>query len=351
MEALSKSILDDIPVNRRFRFGDAVLECVEDFNCSSCYFSPDGMGGCGKCSMSRADGTNVIFEEVDPDMISPGTTIEYKGVVYECVKGENNSCDGCAFHVGKCCCECDISVFGRCYTRVVNQMERVKFIKKEMKKEIPERKIDDTFIYNGESYRCVEGDLKCHQCCFWGGALSKCEKPDDFGYCSPGPRHDRKNVFFLKIPYEVIPLSKDAPIGSVVEYKEDLYQVLESEGCRGCYFSEYERECPGSLDDCPCAKEQRIDGKGVIFVRYLSSDGDCIRKNNIKEKKTYFKVGEEFQVGLIRMKCVECDQSCNGCFFYNIDNPSIRCHTHIIGECTAGKRQDRKSVKFIKVDE
>lgn len=64
-------------------------------------------------------------------------------------------------------------------------------------------------------------------------------------------------------------------------------------------------------------------------------------------EKKEFKVGEEFQLGLKRLKCVEDNESCDGCFFDN--NFPLRCRISIIGHCTKMHRMDRTSVIFIEV--
>lgn len=353
MQDLSKNIPDSIPVNRRFGFNDTVLECIEGKSCGGCYFDEkskyENLHICDKCTArDRLDNKDVVFKKVDPDLISVGTTIEHEGVIYECVEDKTRSCAGCAFLKNELQCSLNNYVFGNCIKRSMSNRP-VKFIKKEMKEDIPNRKIGETFTYNGESYQCVEGHFRCDLCCFSEKSRIECKKPNDFGFCSPGQRHDRKSVFFLKIPNEVIPLSKDAPVGSIVEYNKKLYKVVESKRCHGCFFYKEKLDCPGSIDNCPCSEEHRIDGKGVIFVR---CDGvGCIREQAVKEKKTYFKVDEVFQVGLVQVKCVKSDQSCKGCYFFNEDNPYDSCPTHILGDCVAKKRPDDTEVKFIKIDE
>lgn len=70
-----------------------------------------------------------------------------------------------------------------------------------------------------------------------------------------------------------------------------------------------------------------------------------------QENKTYYKIGEEFQVGLVRLKCVESNKngSCNGCFFEdNIDCTLLT--TKMTGACNSS-RPDGKDVVFATVEE
>lgn len=71
-----------------------------------------------------------------------------------------------------------------------------------------------------------------------------------------------------------------------------------------------------------------------------------------QEKKTYYEVGEEFQAGLVRLKCVESENGrnvCNGCFFRDNEDCTY-ITTNIIGECVSSGR-DGKDVIFVPVKE
>lgn len=64
-------------------------------------------------------------------------------------------------------------------------------------------------------------------------------------------------------------------------------------------------------------------------------------------EKKEFKVGEVFDAGLVRLKCVEGD-SCEGCVFeYNL---LCSFADIIVGPCGCEKREDKKDVIFIKAD-
>lgn len=67
-------------------------------------------------------------------------------------------------------------------------------------------------------------------------------------------------------------------------------------------------------------------------------------------EKKEFAVGEVFQCGLIKLKCIE-SEGCNGCYLEHICAriSSIRIR-HIVGKCSCS-RSDNKSVIFKKVEE
>lgn len=68
-------------------------------------------------------------------------------------------------------------------------------------------------------------------------------------------------------------------------------------------------------------------------------------------EKKEFKVGEVFDAGLVRLKCVEPtapNAGCEGCIF----NDHITCGAvHVIaGPCSHAEREDNRDVIFIKAD-
>lgn len=70
--------------------------------------------------------------------------------------------------------------------------------------------------------------------------------------------------------------------------------------------------------------------------------------------KTEFKIGEEFQCGLVRLKCIEAkiSNSCIGCFFGDV----YECDDEVSGNCGFNEirskiRSDKKNVIFVKVEE
>lgn len=65
--------------------------------------------------------------------------------------------------------------------------------------------------------------------------------------------------------------------------------------------------------------------------------------------KKEFKLDEEFQFGLLRLKCVRTEKygRCYGCYFGNV----LRCSVREVGECESEKREDKTDVMFINVEQ
>lgn len=68
-------------------------------------------------------------------------------------------------------------------------------------------------------------------------------------------------------------------------------------------------------------------------------------------KKNQFQVGETFQFGLIKLKCViaEKDNYCTNCFFHDINCDEI--HIGVVGSCAKRQRHDKTDVIFVKLEE
>lgn len=67
-------------------------------------------------------------------------------------------------------------------------------------------------------------------------------------------------------------------------------------------------------------------------------------------EKKEFKVGEVFDAGLVRLKCVEAqasDSGCEGCIFYDFSCGAIDV---VLGPCNCTEREDGNNVIFIKAD-
>lgn len=68
--------------------------------------------------------------------------------------------------------------------------------------------------------------------------------------------------------------------------------------------------------------------------------------------KKEFKIGEEFQFGLVKLKCVKCDIKkgyiCKNCFM-NIHDINCDYGLGFIGECESSKRDDKENVIFVKI--
>lgn len=67
-------------------------------------------------------------------------------------------------------------------------------------------------------------------------------------------------------------------------------------------------------------------------------------------EKKEFKVGEVFDAGLVRLKCVEAsapDSGCEGCIFNYFTCGAVEV---IAGPCNQAEREDNRDVIFIKAD-
>lgn len=62
-------------------------------------------------------------------------------------------------------------------------------------------------------------------------------------------------------------------------------------------------------------------------------------------KKKEFKVGEVFQCGLIKLKCIESGSNCNNCYFGEM------CKLEVVGNCSDANREDKTNVIFVKVED
>lgn len=314
-----KKLKNEYAVGESFSCGKIELECVAGDSCLHCYFgdfeSCDAVRPIvGECAMlHRSDGTGVVFKKV--------------------VRKEGAASD----------------------TKKVNNV-------------IPERKVGEVFLYQGVLYQCLEDkDNVCKNNCALNSILpcGCIELLKVFGYCRMKNRSYGQSVYFVKLPNRIVPLSKDANIGDIVEYQGDLYRIEESDKCRGCefYSSGYAyilegAPCPCKI--CPCSPHERSDNKGVIFVKYDEKSSELIRKHYAissineggqkKQKKSYFEVGEDFSYGLVRLRCEE-HKLCQGCFFENRGEVSCFAASKSVGNCSGGCRPDKKTVIFKKVEE
>lgn len=67
--------------------------------------------------------------------------------------------------------------------------------------------------------------------------------------------------------------------------------------------------------------------------------------------KTEFKIGEVFQCGLVKLRCVKATNLCDGCVFYNGDPLTKDCSYIALGNCGSCYRKDKTNVIFKKVEE
>ena len=133
-----------------------------------------------------------------------------------------------------------------------------------------ERKIGETFEYEGKTFRVKEDEnYGCHGCFFYKRCTLSVIKM--VGQCDPDCRTDGKSVIFVEVQehqtgeHEAV---KERKVGEVFEFEgHKLKVVADTDGrkCPKCFF--YSRDCSLIRDVTGfCLKEKRIDRKGVTFV-------------------------------------------------------------------------------------
>lgn len=112
---------------------------------------------------------------------------------------------------------------------------------------------------------------------------------------------------------------KEYPVGQVFKTYDGIDVICveddnddDMNSCGSCIFVNGRAECP------LCSSCLRSDRKNVIFKALVEPS-----KLKEEEPKTYFEVGEEFQMGLVRLRCeeeeenegvVRADELCLKCF-------------------------------------
>ena len=133
-----------------------------------------------------------------------------------------------------------------------------------------ERKIGETFEYEGKTFRVKEDEnYGCHGCFFYKRCTLSVIKM--VGQCDPDCRTDGKSVIFVEVQehqtgeHEAV---KERKVGEVFEFEGHKLKVVDEGTCKcnECFF--YRRECSlirnviGS-----CSEVHRTDKKSVIFVK------------------------------------------------------------------------------------
>ena len=133
-----------------------------------------------------------------------------------------------------------------------------------------ERKIGETFEYEGKTFRVKEDEnYGCHGCFFYKRCTLSVIKM--VGQCDPDCRTDGKSVIFVEVQehqtgeHEAV---KERKVGEVFEFEGHKLKVVDkgTYKCNECLF--YRRECSlirnviGS-----CLEVHRTDKKSVIFVK------------------------------------------------------------------------------------
>ena len=136
-----------------------------------------------------------------------------------------------------------------------------------------ERKIGETFEYEGEKLKVIKAGTACDGCYFKG---KSCENRnyDITGICG-WTRKDNQPVRFIKVteeqqdeqPQQKTKEPKERKIGEVFEFEGKKLQVRESHrySCDGCFFNGHCEHSSNPIIGL-CEKDQREDEKDVIFV-------------------------------------------------------------------------------------
>lgn len=136
-----------------------------------------------------------------------------------------------------------------------------------------ERKIGETFEYEGEKLKVIKAGTACDGCYFKGKSCDN-RNYDITGICG-WTRKDNQPVRFIKVteeqqdeqPQQKTEEPKERKIGEVFEYAGKKLQVKESasSGCDGCFFDEQNIPCSKYVAGY-CGFKFRADKKKVIFV-------------------------------------------------------------------------------------
>lgn len=67
-------------------------------------------------------------------------------------------------------------------------------------------------------------------------------------------------------------MSFEKKIGETIKWRDKEFEVVESEGCNGCYFFNYEDCADLIFVTGPCCN--RKDGKNVKFIERIKGEDD-----------------------------------------------------------------------------
>ena len=208
---------------------------------------------------------------------------------------------------------------------------------------------------DGITYRCVVDMRQRSPYC------DGCELSDKFCAdfeCSSACRSDGISVHFVKIDGEPTDkvihvaagerLDRDAQIGEEFEIAGDVYRAVEDSSC-SCRHCDLEHEdlC-GRLGAC-CSRA-RSDGKSIAFKRIPAQITGEQKPTIAREIHNLYEVepavGYVIEVDGKKLKALEHDKGCVGCYFCDDDIDSCK---HII--CAGRHRKDGKNIVLQEVEE
>lgn len=142
-------------------------------------------------------------------------------------------------------------------------------------------------------------------------------------------------------------------IGKVFRFEGKWLKVQEGESlgsCEHCYFEK---------EDCSrfrsfigvCTHKERSDNKGVIFedITYIPEENLQAEQPQEERQETETpkerEIGEVFSYDGKKLKVVEAEDGCTGCYFED----RLCRNNRVIGECISYRRNDKKGVVFVEI--
>ena len=130
-----------------------------------------------------------------------------------------------------------------------------------------ERKIGETFVYEGKKLQVKESASSSCDGCFFEGRCSSVRK-EVTGHCQFEYRTDGKEVIFVEVQEQHTEEPKERKIGEVFECEGKKLKVVKAvrNMCFNCYFFDGVN-CQKTVRECGhCEEGKRTDYKPVIFV-------------------------------------------------------------------------------------
>lgn len=170
-----------------------------------------------------------------------------------------------------------------------------------------ERKIGETFEYEGEKLKVIKAGTACDGCYFKGNHCDN-RNYDITGICG-WSRKDNQAVRFIKVteeqqneqPQEEAEEVKERKIGEVFGYEGKKLKVVETKisTCHNCYFADRDCDCENTRKVLrECISERRTDHKPVIFVEVKEEPEEQPQEEQLKlnlcEVLKYCPQGETF---------------------------------------------------------
>ena len=206
-----------------------------------------------------------------------------------------------------------------------------------------ERKIGDTFEYQGKKLIVEESNNGSCVGCFFNGQCPLIVRKTA-GECQAESRVDNKYIIFVEVKeQQETEAVKERKIGEIFDYDGKTLEVVEtkSDTCYNCYFKEKTGRCSRIKSKTGvCNMHKRTDRRPVIFME--------VKKEAQKESEALKerKIGEVFDYDGKKLRVEEFRSDCVGCFFDGQCSKTIKETT---GACGSSIREDGKNVIFAEV--